>query len=88
MLLSKSSSTYCDYEIKPKKEKELCPECGKYVTNLKFHYKTTHTPGTGFCPQCGQSGIKDLKGHIQSVHEKIPCAHCAMLIGKKQMHRW
>ena len=40
-----------------------------------------HIEGTEICTQCGQTGIKDLKAHTQNVHEKIPCAYCAKLIG-------
>ena len=44
------------YEYKQKKKQpELCPECGKYVTNLKYHYQTTHTEGQETCPHCNQA---------------------------------
>ena len=44
--------------MKNKKEPELCPDCGKYVTNLKVHQQTTHSVGKETCPHCNLTGIK------------------------------
>ena len=44
--------------MKNKKEPELCPDCGKYVTNLKVHQQTTHSIGKETCPHCNLTGIK------------------------------
>ena len=85
-MISKMPKIY-DNKPKIKKEPELCPDCGKYVTNLKYHHQTTHTEGSETCPHCNLTGIKYLKAHIQSVHEKTPCEQCGKLIGLKLMYR-
>jgi len=59
------------------KEKEICPECGAKVTNVKQHIKFKHEIDKQKCPQCGKEykNVLHLQNHMK-FHEKVPCPHC------------
>ena len=71
------------------KQYELCPECGKNVTNLKAHFRDIHSTQKHKCPHCPEekSSVKYLKQHIKTTHQKIPCVQCGELIGEVLMNR-
>ena len=69
------------------KRKHLCTDCGKYVQCLSTHFHNAHKERKKVpCPQCHVL-VKDVKGHIQSVHDKIPCEECGAMIGKGYLKR-
>ena len=59
------------------KEKEICPECGAKVTNVKQHIKFKHEIDKQKCPQCDKEfkNFLHLQNHMK-FHEKVPCPHC------------
>ena len=68
---------------------ELCPECGKAVLHLKIHLRTVHGNKTFKCEQCNLEvhSTKNLRQHIRTVHEKVPCPECGKLFGIAKMKR-
>ena len=71
------------------KIKELCPECGKSVSDLKNHLNVVHYVEKQTCSQCGKvlQSLIALKAHIKEIHEKVPCAECGKLYGSSTMTR-
>jgi len=71
------------------KEKELCPECGSNVPNVKFHIEVNHKIDIQKCPHCDRElmNISKLKAHIKMHHEKTPCVHCGKLVAVALMTR-
>ena len=59
------------------KEKEICPECGAKVTNVKQHIKFKHEIDKQKCPQCDKEykNVLHLQNHMK-FHEKVPCPYC------------
>ena len=68
---------------------KLCPECGESVKNLSTHLEDVHYGEKQNCPQCGKElrSAISLKGHINRVHEKIPCQECGVLVHSDRMKR-
>jgi hypothetical protein len=71
------------------KEKELCPECGANVTNVKQHIEVNHKIDVQKCPHCDRElmNISKLKAHIKNNHERTPCVHCGKLVAVAMMTR-
>ena len=71
------------------KEKELCPECGSNVPNVKLHIEVNHKIDIQKCPHCDRElmNISKLKAHIKNNHEKTPCIHCGKLVAVALMTR-
>ena len=71
------------------KIKELCPECGKSVSDLKNHLNVVHYVEKQTCSQCGKvlQSVIALKSHIKEIHEKVPCTECGKLYGSSTMTR-
>ena len=71
------------------KEKELCPECGSNVPNVKSHIEVNHKIDIQKCPHCDRElmNISKLKAHIKRQHEKTPCVHCGKLVAVAKMTR-
>ena len=71
------------------KEKEICPECGAKVTNVKQHIKFKHEIDKQKCPQCGKEfkNVLHLQSHMK-FHEKVPCPHCGKpyVLSKLNLH--
>ena len=69
------------------KEKELCPECGSNVPNVKLHIEVNHKIDIQKCPHCDRElmNISKLKAHIKWHHEKTPCVHCGKLVAVEFM---
>ena len=69
------------------KEKELCPECGANVRNVKSHIEMNHRIDIQKCPHCDRElmNISKLKAHIKWHHEKTPCVHCGKLVAVEFM---
>ena len=69
------------------KEKELCPECGSNVPNVKLHIEVNHKIDIQKCPHCDRElmNISKLKAHIKNNHEKTPCIHCGKLVAVEFM---
>ena len=70
-------------------QRELCPECGKSVANLKNHLNVVHYVEKQTCSQCGKilNSLIALKSHIKEIHEKVPCTECGKLYGSSTMTR-
>ena len=71
------------------KIKELCPECGKSVSDLKNHLNVVHYVEKQTCSQCDKvlNSLIALKSHIKEIHEKVPCTECGKLYGSSTMTR-
>ena len=76
-------------EKKREKRKELCPECGKSVSDLKNHLKSVHYVKQQTCSQCDTvlKSLKALECHIKDVHEKVPCTECGKMYGSLALPR-
>ena len=76
----------------PQKQKQkphqLCPECGLSVQDLKHHLKRRHGEKQ-ICMYWKKdlNSKESLKGHIEKVHEKLPCELCGYLSAKSRMNR-
>ena len=60
----------------------VCTVCGKSTNNISGHSKSVHEINEQKCPHCDKvlQNPSRLKGHIKTVHEKLPCVHCGELI--------
>jgi hypothetical protein len=60
----------------------VCTVCGKSTNNISGHLKSVHEINKQKCPHCDKElqNPYRLKGHIKTVHEKLPCVHCGELI--------
>ena len=88
---SKSWCQKCLKELpkKIKKERQLCPECGKSVPSLKNHLRRMHSKEKFICDICSREyhNFELMQEHKRAVHEKVPCTECGKLIGVKLMKR-
>jgi len=60
----------------------VCTVCGNSTKNISGHLKSVHEMNEQKCPHCDKvlQNPYRLKGHIKTVHEKLPCVHCGELI--------
>ena len=60
----------------------VCTICGRSTKNISGHMKSLHEINEQKCPHCDKvlQNTYKLKGHIKTVHEKLPCVHCGELI--------
>jgi len=71
--------------------KDKCPECDKWVQDLKNHRNFVHMKVANFpCDQCDRKCITStaLKLHVSSVHlgEKVECAECGEKVCKAYLN--
>ena len=77
--------------MKKGRKKYFCYVCEKEILTgkvdhiKKFH---SHKDGNKTCPKCGKTFLKFLltHQHIMNQHEKIPCATCGEMVGKRMMY--
>ena len=60
----------------------VCTICGNSTKNISGHLKSVHEVNEQICPHCDKvlQNPSKLKGHINQVHIKRPCAYCGELI--------
>ena len=68
-------------------KKKVCDECGVAFFNLGNHMKSVHSNSLVPCVECVKvfRNAMLLKGHINKVHNKIPCSICKDMIGKGRL---
>lgn len=82
----------------PETEKELCPECGKTVTDLKTHLRDSHHTTRKFeCLEKGKDGkscgkkfsiVSHLRKHKDAVHRKPwKCEICERSFGTQKLYK-
>lgn len=71
----------------PVNKERVCNQCGAIVSNLSNHMQLVHDHRSVVCPHCGKVKRNEavLKSHIVSVHEKIPCLICGVMVPKRKM---
>ena len=76
-------------QLKKMTPRQLCPECGVSVKDLKSHIERWHYGDKQICMHCGKDlrNKGSLKTHIEKVHEKLPCELCGFLVAKSAMSR-
>ena len=76
-----------DLPVLKRKNKQIlkvtvCTICGNSTKNISGHLKSVHEVNEQICPHCDKvlQNPSKLKGHINQVHIKRPCAYCGELI--------
>ena len=68
-------------------KKKVCEECGVAVFGLTNHMESVHGNSQVPCTECDKvfRSTMLLKGHINKVHNKVPCSMCGDMVSKGKL---
>lgn len=68
-------------------KRKVCEECGVAVYGLSNHMDSVHGNGQVPCNECKKVFRSSmlLKGHINKVHNKVPCSMCGDMVSKGKL---